>query len=213
MINASNLKNDTIKVVVTAIRFLFFAVFARIAVLFLLGLNVRHRQRLPDKGPAIIVTNNNDHLDTLILMTLLPLKILADVTPVASLDYFMGKSWLTWAAVNIFGLLAVDLSSNEAKIDAFNLCEAALENGKVLVFYPEGSRGNPEKMAQFKNAIATLAQRCPDVAVTPIFVYGLGKNLQKAEAMFAPYFCDIFVGETLEWAHDRKTYQGLRVVL
>jgi 1-acyl-sn-glycerol-3-phosphate acyltransferase len=51
-----------------------FYIFVKIAVLFLLGLNVRRKDLLPSEGPAIIVANHNSHLDTMVLMALMPLS-------------------------------------------------------------------------------------------------------------------------------------------
>ncbi|MCC7035712.1 MAG: 1-acyl-sn-glycerol-3-phosphate acyltransferase, partial [Alphaproteobacteria bacterium] len=56
-----------------ALRRIFFS-FIRLLLILLLGMTVRRRHLLPEKGPAIVVANHNSHLDTLMLISLFHLK-------------------------------------------------------------------------------------------------------------------------------------------
>jgi len=188
------------------LRFLFFNLFVRFFVLVLLGLNVRHRQRLPARGPAILVANHNSHLDTMVLMTLLSPRLLPQVQPVAAMDYFLRNRLLAWFALKIVGILPLKRQRQEPGEDPLAPVHQALDQGRVLIFFPEGSRGEPEQLSDFKTGIARLAERHPAVPVIPVYLHGLGKALPKGEALFVPFFCDVFVGEALGWVADRKGY-------
>ena len=163
----------------------------------MLGLNVRHRERLPAQGPAIIVANHNSHLDTLTLISLMPLSLLPKVRPVAALDYFMKTKFLAWFATRIIGILGIDRQGGGNPLAGPN---AALKRGEILVLFPEGSRGEPEKLTEFKRGVALLVKENPDVPVIPVFMHGLGKSLPKGTWVIVPFICDIFIGERVAWA-------------
>lgn len=186
---------------------LFFLLIVRPLVLIVIGLNVRHRERIPVKGPAIVVSNHNSHLDTLVLMTLLPWHLLDSIRPVAAKDYFFRNAGLSWFALTLMHIIPLERKV-EAGRDPLADCSQALIRGNILILFPEGTRGNPEQLAGFKNGIAHLAKRHPEIPITPVFLHGLGKALPKGEALLVPFFCDVFIGAPLHWTGERQGFMS-----
>ncbi len=182
------------------LQLLFFIFVVRPIVLIVIGLNVRRKHQLPSQGPAIIVANHNSHLDTAVLMTLLPLSSLKKLRPVAAADYFLKNRFLAWFSQEIMGILPLTRTSNGVSLeDRLKVTFQAIDRGEILILFPEGSRGEPEKLTKFKSGVAYIAEKYPTVPVYPIFLHGLGKSLPKGEAVLVPFFCDVMIGEPFCW--------------
>ena len=185
----------------------FFLFIARPLLTLMLGAQVRHREFLPGKGPAIIVANHNSHLDTLTILTMFPLRDLARVRPVAAADYFLQSGLLSWFALNIIGIIPIRRGGHGGK-NPLQACEEALDRGDILILFPEGSRGKPEILSEFKRGVGHLVRSRPQVPVHPLFMHGLGKALPKDSFILVPFNCDIVVGAPFLWGGEMETFMA-----
>jgi 1-acyl-sn-glycerol-3-phosphate acyltransferase len=174
----------------------FFLLVVRPLLALVLGVNLRHPERLPKAGPAILAANHNSHLDTLLLMSLYPLAQLHRLRPVAAADYFLGNRFVAWFALNVMHILPLSRRPKAGEQPLAHI-EAALAAGDILILFPEGSRGEPEKRSELKTGIAHLMEHAPDVPVVPVYLHGLGKALPRGDWLPVPFFADGFVGEAL----------------
>ncbi|MDP8079620.1 lysophospholipid acyltransferase family protein [Phocoenobacter skyensis] len=175
---------------------LFFALIVKPVVLFLLGLNIQGKRSLPTKS-AVIAANHNSHLDTLVLMSLFPLSQIHLVRPVAAADYFLKNRYMAWFALNCIGIIPLERKSQQYD-QIFKDCHQALDNGDILILFPEGSRGEPEKIGTIKKGLYyLLEERQHNVEVYPVILRGLGNALPRGEALFVPFNCDVIIGEPL----------------
>lgn len=197
------------------LKVMFFAI-TKIVVILLIGLRIQHRKRLPIKGPAILVANHNSHLDTIVLASLFPLEIVHQLRPLASKQYFLERNpWLAWFSQYVLDIIPVSIKS-EKVVDSGDAraahrsfladCDAALAQNQILILYPEGSRGEPECLSEFRCGIAYLAKRYPQVPIVPIFLHGLGKALPKGEFLLVPFLCRVYVGSAIYWNGQKQAF-------
>jgi 1-acyl-sn-glycerol-3-phosphate acyltransferase len=190
------------------LRVLFSILLIRPLILVVLGISGRYRFSLPKKGPAIIVANHNSHLDTLVLMTLFPITLTNRIRPVAAADYFLKNRFLAWFSLNIMHILPIKRTGAKKIDDLFANVHEALANGDIVILYPEGSRGEPEKLQNYKSGIFHLTRGCPDVPIYPTFMHGLGKALPKGDFLLVPFNCHVVVGDPFYWKPNKKEFMN-----
>jgi 1-acyl-sn-glycerol-3-phosphate acyltransferase len=167
-------------------RSLFFAVL-RPLLWLVLGLEIRGR--LPARGPAIVAANHNSHLDAFVLLALMPLESVGLARPVAAGDYFRARPFLDWIATRVLRTIYVERGSGRSIDDVLAPVVEALDRGEIVILFPEGTRGRPEKPSRVRRGIARLAELRPDVPIQPVMLRGLGKVLPKGSPLFVPFVC------------------------
>jgi 1-acyl-sn-glycerol-3-phosphate acyltransferase len=182
----------------------FFIFLVRPIVLVISGVSLKGKENLPTKGPAILVANHNSHLDTMVIMSLFSLKTLEKVRPIGAEDYFCNKPYKKWLSENLLDIIS--LKRRPSKVDGhpFGEIYKALDNGEIVLLFPEGSRGDPEVMKPFKTGIAHIAKDYPKVPVIPLSIHGAGKALPRGEALFVPFIIDVFVGKSVFFHGEEK---------
>lgn len=144
----------------------------------------------------IIVANHNSHLDTMTIMASLPRKIVHKVKPVAAADYF-GRTKIQEAFSKYFInalLIHRKRDKSNAIQDPIQAMLQCLENGYSLILFPEGTRGEPEKLQRLKPGVALLLSKRPDIPYVPAFMKGMGKVMPKGDTLIVPYNSTLHYG-------------------
>lgn len=188
------------------LRWIFTLCVAYPVVLVWLGVSVAKRNNLPLKGPAIVIANHNSHLDVLTLFTLFPLSALARVHPVAAADYFLRNRLLAWFALRVIGIIPIRRGGG-GQANPLQGCIEALQQNKIIILFPEGTRGEPERFSAFKSGIWHLSHSMPQVPITPVYMRGLGRAMGKGQRIPVPFFIDVYVDEPLFYHQDKALFQ------
>jgi 1-acyl-sn-glycerol-3-phosphate acyltransferase len=170
------------------------------------GADLVGRERLPLKGPALLVANHASHMDTILLLTIYPSRALDRVRPAAAADYFLKGGLMSWFSRNILNIVPVARDRAAAGEDVLAPARAALEAGDIVLIFPEGTRGDGEALAKLKTGVAKLAAAFPEVPVTPIWLQGAGRVLPKGAHVPVPMNCTVLVGEAFKWGGDRMAF-------
>ncbi|WP_324172059.1 lysophospholipid acyltransferase family protein [Sulfurimonas sp.] len=181
---------------------IFFLFIVRPLIILISGINLRNREKLPQDGPCIIVANHNSHLDTMILMSIFSLSKIKKVRPLAAADYFLRNRYLAWFSLNVLGIIPLSRKPKKSEGHPFAKVHEVLSNGDIVILFPEGSRGEAEKMVPFKTGIAHLAKSCPNVPIVSVYIHGAGKSLPKGEALFVPFIIDVNIADAIYYKND-----------
>lgn len=187
-------------------RNILFSILVRPFILFILGLNIRHLDKLPTKGPCVVIANHNSHLDTLVLMSLFKGQSFQKVRPVAAGDYFLKNKYLKFFSTKVMNIIPIERKITKDFRGMFRPVLESLDDGGIIILFPEGSRGEAEQLSKYKSGIYYLMRERPDIPIVPVFTHGLGKALPKGSKVFVPFFVDVFIGDTFKYIDDRKLF-------
>jgi 1-acyl-sn-glycerol-3-phosphate acyltransferase len=192
-------------------RLAFLTLLARPAARFLTGVDVIGREHLPTAGPAIIAANHSSHVDTLLLLTIFPARLMGRLRPAAAADYFLRGPVIGWFSRNLVGIVPIERhaakSPDGGHEDVLAPAREALAAGDIVIIFPEGTRGaGDDELGPMKSGVARLAAAYPDAPVAPIWIEGAGRVLPKGTFLPAPMNCTVLAGPSIRWTGDRDSF-------
>jgi long-chain acyl-CoA synthetase len=149
---------------------IFFFLLGRLIYLFSLDrfhLKLRGLENLPEEGPYLICSNHQSYIDPLVMTGALPWGLFRDTFAVGTSDIF-GKGFMRrlarWLRVAV-----VDPDAN--LVSAMRAGFFGLNQGHILILYPEGERSNDGKPTVFRKGAAILSIHA-QAPIVPVAIAG-----------------------------------------
>ncbi|MGH9019178.1 MAG: lysophospholipid acyltransferase family protein, partial [Acidimicrobiales bacterium] len=144
--------------------------------------------------PAIFVANHASHIDTALLLSVLPLRFRHKTVVAAAADHFFDRRWKAhlWA----LGLGAIPIERHKVNRRSADTAAGLLDDGWNLVIFPEGGRTPDGWFQEFRAGAAYLARRTGR-PVVPVHIEGTWRILPKDGARLRRHQTRISFGAAL----------------
>ena len=165
------------------------------------------REHLPRGRSFVLVANHASHLDTLALLSALPLRSLHRAYPLAARDFFCANKLRLAAAAIVANVMLMER-------DARGLCvlerchQMLAERGNVLVIYPEGTRSVDGIIGLFRRGIGFLLAGTPHLVV-PCYAAGTFKSWPKGDWIPHPARVQLVIGHARTYESVGKDETGV----
>lgn len=184
------------------IRVLFYLLIVRPFLALVIGIRVKGKEHLRIPDQVLVVSNHNSHLDTVVLLDLIGIHRMGRFRPVAAADYFESSRPVSMVTRVLFNILPIDRKGRvRGGEDPLEIMASAIRAGDNLILFPEGTRGEPEKLARFRNGAGRLIALFPHLKVIPVFQDGMGRILPRGAWYPVPFIGRVNIGTP-------RTFQG-----
>ncbi len=155
------------------------------------------------KGPAIFAANHTSHLDTPLLISVLPEQFRHKTVVAAGADYFFDKRWK--AILSSFSIAAVPMERTKVSRRSAQLAAKLINEGWSLAIFPEGGRTPDGWMKPFRGGAAYLSEQC-NVPVVPVYLEATGEILPKGSKRIHLASVTVNFGTILYPQGDMRAY-------
>lgn len=159
---------------------------------------------IPDRGPAILVSNHQSVMDSFFF----PLMCPRQITFLAKAEYFNSPGLVGRAQAWFFkavGQLPVERGADSAAEAMISAAKKVLEKGDLFAIYPEGTRSPDGRIYRGRTGMARLAM-LTGVPVIPLAMFGTREANPIGTWVPRPKKVGMKVGDSIapwEWAKER----------
>ena len=156
----------------------------------------------------MLIANHASHLDTLCLLSALPIRSVHRAFAAAASDYFCVSATRAFLAALVVKTLPFE--RHIAPWQSLSMCAHLLEKpGNILIFFPEGTRSGGPEPGKFKPGVALLAAG-RDIPVVPCHLAGTHAALPKGAWWPRPRAVRLTIGTPRVYAHLPATKESAR---
>jgi long-chain acyl-CoA synthetase len=157
-------------------------------------------ENLPKNKPFIIAANHCSHLDLPSIRKSLG-SIADNLYAMAARDYFFTNPVKSWFFKTFLNALPMDREANAAENLA--VCKIALDAGKSIILFPEGTRSVTGELQQFKPGIGVLAIEL-DYPIVPVYLQGTYAALPKGRIIPRSRRIEVRFGKPVDFSDLKK---------
>lgn len=159
-----------------------------------IGVEFNDTDNLKNSKQFIVVGNHNSHIDTMAIMASLPFSIIDKVHPVAAADYFAKNPLCSFLSRLFINVLLINRKGSDGNGSPIPDMLYHLKKGKSLIIFPEGSRGEPGVLQDFKKGTSIILKEMKDIPFLPAYMCGFEKSLPKGDFLLVPHNSSIRFG-------------------
>jgi 1-acyl-sn-glycerol-3-phosphate acyltransferase len=137
------------------------------------------REVLDDvEPPVLFVANHSSHMDTPMILRMLPARWRQKVAVAAAADYFYRKRWMAHGVSLMFNTVPMARNGGGMTDGATRHVDRLLEDRWSLIVYPEGTRSQDGRIGRLRTGVAVLAAE-HDIPIVPIYITGTSLAMPK----------------------------------
>jgi long-chain acyl-CoA synthetase len=174
-----------------------------VATLFRFGARVFYRtvfqlsatgvENLPTTGPFILAANHQSHLDSAAILSSLKGRA-RNLHVLGAKDYFFDSYVKGWFVATFLNVLPFDRHGDFVR--SLGLSQRAVQLGRSLLIFPEGTRSRTGEIQPFKPGLGFLALEL-GVPVVPVYIDGTYRAMPKGQRLPKPTPVRVFFGDAI----------------